>query len=142
MRSAEQVPAPGASPRRTRDSGTISGFVAAATIGLIACVALVFDGGRLLGTRLTASDHAENAARVGAQAITSIRGGSYEIDPAAGASLAEEYLDLHGIDGSAQATPQNVIVTVHMTYEPTLLRLVGASGRDVVVTRRAIVVDR
>ena len=60
-----------------RDLGSITAVVVSMTIALIACAGLAFDGGRLLGARLDAADHAENAARAGAQHVTAIREGRW-----------------------------------------------------------------
>ncbi|MEY4223302.1 MAG: hypothetical protein RIS33_236, partial [Actinomycetota bacterium] len=50
-----------------RDHGIVSGFVVCLTLTLTAATGLAIDAGRLVASHVQAADHAENAARVGAQ---------------------------------------------------------------------------
>ena len=67
-------------PDKSSDSqksqdGVVSAFVVGLLMTFIACAGLGVDGGRLVSVRLTLADHAENAARLAAQELTSLRTG-------------------------------------------------------------------
>jgi Putative Flp pilus-assembly TadE/G-like len=125
-----------------RDSGSVTAFVAAMAVAFLAAAGLVVDGGRLLDARLDAGDHAENAARVGAQQIVSIRSGEWHIDPASAIDAANGYLASRGLDGTVRADELAVTVTVRTTTELTLLGAVAPSSKTVSATRTATAVDQ
>ena len=121
----------------TRDSGSITGFVLVITMAVICCAGLVIDGGRIVGAKVSASDHAENAARVGAQQVVSLRTGQRVLDAVRARRNAEAYLVAHGVDGSVAVSANRVTVTVQSTVSTTLLRLVGVATKSVRTTRFA-----
>lgn len=55
------------------DRGSITALVVGLVMTFIACAGLAVDGGRLVTAKIRASDRAENAARLGAQAVTNLR---------------------------------------------------------------------
>lgn len=57
------------SARRRSQAGSVTAFVAAFAVALVAVAGLVVDGGYLLAGRSAALDEAEAAARAGAQAV-------------------------------------------------------------------------
>lgn len=120
-----------------RDRGSITGFVLVITMAVICCAGLVIDGGRIVGAKVSASDHAENAARVGAQQVVSLRAGQWVLDAARAKRNAEAYLVAHGVDGSVAVNANRVTVTVQSTVSTTLLRLVGVVTKSVHATRFA-----
>ena len=120
-----------------RDRGSITGFVLVITMAVICCAGLVIDGGRIVGAKVSASDHAENAARVGAQQVVSLRTGQWALDAARAKRNAEAYLVAHGVDGSVAVNANRVTVTVQSTVSTTLLRLVGVVTKSVHATRFA-----
>jgi len=120
-----------------RDSGSITGFVLVITMAVICCAGLVIDGGRIVGAKVSASDHAENAARVGAQQVVSLRTGQWVLDAVRAKRNAEAYLVAHGVDGSVAVSANRVTVTVQSTVSTTLLRLVGVATKSVRTTRFA-----
>ena len=120
-----------------RDSGSITGFVLVITMAVICCAGLVIDGGRIVGAKVSASDHAENAARVGAQQVVSLRTGQWVLDAVRAKRNAEAYLVAHGVDGSVAVSANRVTVTVQSTVSTTLLRLVGVSTKSVHASRFA-----
>ena len=128
--------------RRRADRGSITGFVVSMTIGLIACAGLVFDGGRLLGARLEAADHAENAARAGAQHVVAVRDGAWYLDPSEARREALAYLTTAGVDGAVTVVGDEVSVTAVVEREMTLLAIVGVGHKSVTATRTARAVDR
>ena len=123
------------SGERSRDRGSITGFVVVITLMVMACAGLAVDGGRVVAAKVTAADHAENAARAAAQELTQLRTGGWVIDPARASATAHAYLATHGVGGTVQASPTSVSVTVLSTVSTTLLRLVGVPSKTVSVTR-------
>ncbi len=117
------------------DSGSITGFVVVMTLIVVVCAGLALDGARIVGAKVSAGDHAENAARVGAQEIASVHGGLFVLDPVRARSAAQGYLSTHGLNGSVTASPEQVTVTVSETIATTLLQLVGISSKTVTATR-------
>ena len=102
---------------------------------------MAIDGGRIVAARVEAADHAENAARVGAQQVTLLRLGWRLLDPVKAKRAAEEYLNVHGISGLVTVGLRTVTVTVTLTQQTTLLRLVGIGSRTVTASRTAELVE-
>ena len=125
-----------------RDRGSITAMVVTMTVALIACAGLTFDGGRLLGARLDAADHAENAARAGAQHVTAIRDGHWRLDGPKARAGALDYLASVGVPGDAVVVGDDVTVTVSVHRRMVLLGLGGVGDRTVTATRTARPVDR
>lgn len=122
---------------RCDDEGSVSAFVLGLVMTLVACAGLAVDGGRVISARVRASDRAENAARVGAQAVTNIRSGVPRMDQTQATRLARKFLAMSGADGSATANGIEVCVEVREVVPMTLLALVGTSDRRVSVVRCA-----
>jgi hypothetical protein len=118
-----------------RDRGSISGFVVVITLTVMACAGLVIDGARVVSAKVSAADHAENAARAGAQEIASVNSGSLTLDPARARAAANAYLASHGLSGVIVVSAARITVTVRTTVATTLLRLVGISSKSVSATR-------
>lgn len=125
-----------------RDRGSVTAFVVAITVGLVACAGLVFDGGRLLDARIEAADLAENAARAGAQQVVALRAGDWRLDGPDAQHAAAAFLRAHGANGTVIVSGNDVSVTVTLYRETTLLGLVGVRGKHVSATRVARAVDR
>jgi hypothetical protein len=117
------------------DKGSISAFVVVMTLIVIVCAGLAVDGARIIGTKVGAADHAENAARLAAQEVASVHGGELALDPGRASAAANSYLSSHGLSGFVTATPEQVTVTVSQTVNMTLLGLVGISTKTVTATR-------
>ena len=124
------------------DRGSITAFVVSITIALIACAGLVFDGGRLLGARLEVADHAENAARAGAQHVFAVRDGTWRIDPSEARRGALVYLTSVGLEGAVVIVGEEISVTAVVERDMTLLSIVGVGHKSVSATRTARSVDR
>lgn len=123
-------------PALVRDRGSISAFVVVITMTIMACAGLAVDGARVVGAKVAAADHAENAARAGAQEVTALReGGPPRLDPARAQAAAEAYLAAQGLSGEVSATTERITVTVRTTVATTLLQLVGISAKTVTATR-------
>ena len=128
-------------PDKSSDSqksqdGVVSAFVVGLLMTFIACAGLGVDGGRLVSVRLTLADHAENAARLVAQELTSLRTGSPKIDQSGAHRLALRYLNDNNLSGDISTSANSVSVTVSQTVEMSILRLFGAKDHLISVTRR------
>ncbi|EFC82842.1 hypothetical protein FrEUN1fDRAFT_4039 [Parafrankia sp. EUN1f] len=131
--------------------------------GVLVLAGLLVDASRVLAANADASDLAAKAARAGAQEIdlASLRTGAgagngtvgsadrgpgagaggvsgVVLDRAAAEAAARDYLDRHGIDGTAAATSTTITVTVSLHIPYTLLALSGTAGETVVQTRSAV----
>ena len=123
--------------RSVRDRGSITVFVVGLMMSFMVVAGLAIDGGRIVSARVVAADHAENAARVGAQQVTLIRLGWRVLDPARARRAALDYLAFHGVNGSVEVGVDRVTVAVVITQSTTFLRLVGIGSRTVSATRSA-----
>ena len=121
----------------TTENGVVSAFVVGLMMTFIVCAGLGVDGGRLVAVRLELADHAENAARVGAQELTELRSGEPKIDESQAQSSVSSYLALHDLDGEVATTSNSITVTVSQEVEMTLLQLFGATNHLLSVTRTA-----
>jgi Putative Flp pilus-assembly TadE/G-like len=121
----------------SRDRGSISVFVVGLAMSFMVVAGLAVDGGRIVSARVSAADHAENAARVGAQQVTLIRLGWRVLDPARARQASMDYLAFHGVSGTVDVGINSVTVRVVITQPTTLLRLVGISSRTVSASRTA-----
>lgn len=120
-----------------RDRGSVTVFVVGLVLSFTVAAGLAFDGGRLVAARITVADHAENAARLGAQQIGSLRSGDRVLRPAAVRRMALAYLSELGLRGDVKVGPRTVTVTTSLSLPTTFLRLVGISRRVVSATRSA-----
>ena len=123
--------------RKTDEHGSISGFVVILTMTFVACAGLAIDGGRMLTMRTQLADSAENAARAGAQEVTSLRSGNPELNVVAATQVAEEYLSNFKISGVVNADLNQVTVTTNAKVQMTLLGLFGVNNKYITVTRTA-----
>jgi hypothetical protein len=121
----------------SRDRGSVSAFVVMLTVMLVVCAGLVVDGGRVVGAHVSAADHAENAARRGAQEVVGIRAGEPHLEPLRARAAAADYLRAHGVAGTVLVVGDEVTVTVTAREHLTLLHLVGIDAMTVSATRSA-----
>ncbi len=131
-----------AKPTHSAESGVISAFVLGLMMTFVVCAGLGVDGGRLIANRLELADHAENAARVGAQELTDLRTGEPTIDENKARFSASNYLATNDIDGEVSTTSKSVTVTVIRDVEMSILKLFGATNHEITVTRTAEPSDR
>lgn len=124
-----------------REAGMITAFVVALAGTFLVAAGLAVDSGRIVAARITAADHAENAARIGAQQLRDPRHGDRVIDPARAQYAAMQYLNGHGVSGEVRADLDSVQVSTYIVREMTLLRLIGVPHKRVSVTRSAHLVD-
>jgi len=120
------------------DDGAVAMFVVVITVALLAMAGLVIDGGYALAARQEAANTAEQAARVGADALSrdSVRsGGPARIDPAQAAAAARGYLSAAGHVGDVDVSGDTVTVTVRVSKRTAILSAVGINA--IAVTGRA-----
>ena len=126
-----------AKPVFSTESGVVSAFVLGLMMTFVVCAGLGVDGGRLVAKRLDLADHAENAARVGAQELTDLRTGEPTIDENLARYSASNYLAANELDGEVSTTFNSVTVTVNRDVEMSLLKLFGARSHQITVKRTA-----
>ena len=113
------------------DKGSVTAFIVGLVMTFIACAGLAVDGGRLVTAKVRASDRAENAARLGAQAVTGIRLGVPIVEERRAVRIASDFLRSVGASGSVDANRFEVCVTIREQVDMTLLDLVGVDSRPV-----------
>lgn len=88
---------------------------------------LVVDGGRVIDARLAASRAAAQAARVGADSLSSasVRDGNDAISIEAATARAEKYLHDAGMTGTVSVAGRTVTVTVTTAAETQILGVIG-----------------
>lgn len=119
------------------DRGSVTVFVVGLVLSFTVAAGLAFDSGRLVAARITVADHAENAARIGAQHVGGLRDGDRVLRPVAARRAALSYLSLNGLRGDVDVGSRTVTVTTRMSQATTFLRLVGIGRRVVSATRSA-----
>lgn len=123
------------------DEGSITALVVVMAMTFIACAGLAIDGGRLVAAKIELGDQAENAARAGAQEITSLRSGLLEIDESRAVHAAEEFLAARGVEGDVYIQNNSVSVSVSRIIPMTLLSLFGVKEKTLSAQRSATPVD-
>jgi hypothetical protein len=83
------------------------------------------------------ADHAENAARIGAQQVGSIRSGARVLQSESARAAALQYLSQQGLTGEVVVRNRTITVTTRITQLTTFLQLVGVNERTVSATRTA-----
>jgi len=120
------------SGRRDRDAGRVSLFLAIAMIGVLAIIALAYDGAGQLRTMQRADNLAAEAARAGGQAVDLDRlleDGSTVLERDAARAAVDNYL--RGVDGVARWDVQvevvdgnpRLTVNLDITYRRAFLGL-------------------
>lgn len=129
---------------RRDDQGAAMPFVVLFTVALLAVAGLVIDGGYALGAKRQAMNTAEQAARVGADALSpsALRDGRTQVDPQQAAAAARSYLQSVGAEGQVSVNGGEVTVTVVGRQETALLSAVGVDSIPVEATSTARSVDQ
>lgn len=120
--------------------GSMSAFVVSITAACLSLVAFVHDSGRTLAQYVSVADAAQNAARIGAQAVVDIRLGNPRVDTVAAVSRAQGFIREVGFTGTVTTDHQTVTVRLQKTVPTTLLGVFGVGSRTIRVTRSAIVI--
>jgi Flp pilus assembly protein TadG len=135
LRQRRHVP-----PRPVREeAGAVAMFTVLITLALVAMAGLVIDGGYTFAARVQAHGQADQAARIGADALTdtSLRNGTPAVDPARGQAAAVGYLRSVGATGTVTVTGRTVTVTVTSRQRMRLLSAVGVNTLTVTETASA-----
>lgn len=113
------------------------------TTALFSVAGLVIDGGYALSARKEAMTQAQQAARVGADALSigGLRDGTVRVDPDRAAAAARSYLRSVGADGTVSVNGDEVSVTVTSTSDTVMLSAVGVSSLPVEVSATAESID-
>ena len=119
------------------DTGSVSALVLGLLMSFIACAGLAIDGGRLVAKRIQVADHAENAARVGAQAVTDIRTGVPRVDSQQAVKITQKFLSKSLMTGYVTANKLEVCVVVRENVPMSMLALIGVRDRVVTAERCA-----
>lgn len=118
-----------------RERGSLSIWLATASLVMIVLVGLAVDLGGQVHTQQRARDIAAQAARVGGEQVLAgpaIRGQGVQVDTGAAKSAARDYLAAAGVPGSATITGGNtLVVTTTDTYQTTFLSIIGLSQMTV-----------
>lgn len=123
------------------ERGSITIWLALSSFAMIFLVGLAVDLGGQVHAHERAHDLAAQAARAGGEEVegsTAIQGRELTINPAAARAAAQRYLDAAGVSGTVEITNADTItVTVHDSYDPQFLGLIGIQRLDVSGTATA-----
>jgi Flp pilus assembly protein TadG len=113
-------------PRRDRDRGRVSVFVAAVMPMMLLFMALMWDASGYLRALHRADNIANEAARAAGQAINlplAVTGEQIVLDPAAAETAADAYLADAGVTGQVRVSEdgRQVSVSVAVPYPPLFL---------------------
>jgi Flp pilus assembly protein TadG len=127
--------------RQCDERGSITVWLALASFAMISLVGLAVDLGGQVHAHERAHDVAAQAARAGGEEVdgaAAVQGTGLTINPAAAGAAAQRYLDQAGVSGTVAVTNGNTItVTVHDSYNPQFLGLIGIHRLDVTGTATA-----
>ena len=119
----------------TRDRGSVSIWLATASLSMIVLVGLAVDLGGQVHTQQRARDVAAVAARVGGQHVLAgpaIRGEGVRADTAAATSAARAYLAAAGVAGTVTIRGgDTLVVATSDTYRTTFLGIIGLAQLSV-----------
>ena len=115
--------------RARPDRGSVSVWFALAAVAMVVCVGIAVDLSGRVHAQQRAYDIAAQAARAAGEQIAAapaVRGDTPTVDPAAAQRAATTYLTRAGVTGTVTIRNGTVIqVTVHDTYTPMFLTLIG-----------------
>ncbi|WP_028653445.1 Tad domain-containing protein [Nocardioides halotolerans] len=123
------------------ERGSITVWLSLSSFVMMFMVGLAVDLGGQVHAHERAHDLAAQAARAGGEEVegsAAIQGRELTINPAAARAAAERYLDAAGVSGTVEITNGDTItVTVHDSYDPQFLGLIGIQRLDVSGTATA-----
>jgi Flp pilus assembly protein TadG len=124
-----------ASTDEDRERGSVSIWLATASLVMIVLVGLAVDLGGQVHTQQHARDVAAQAARVGGEQILAgpaIRGQGLQADSGAAKSAARDYLAAAGVSGSVTIQGgDTLVVTTSDTYQTMFLGIIGLNRMTV-----------
>src|SRR3954465_9402514 len=119
----------GTMSRRYDERGSITGGLGPSSFVRIFPVGLAVALGGQVHAHERAHDVAAQAARAGGEEVegaAAIQGHELAISPAAARAAAHRFLGATGVDGTvAISNGDTITVTVHDSYDPDFLRLIG-----------------
>lgn len=131
--------------RRRRDERGYSAMtVVLLFTALLMMAGLVIDGGYAIGAKRQASNHAQQAARVGADALDqgSLRsGGNPVVNAGRARGAAQSYLSSVGATGSVSINGGRVTVNVTHRQRTSILSIAGIRGLNVRASATAVSID-
>ena len=131
--------------RRRDERGSSTVFIVLMTVALLAGAGLVIDGGYALAQRRELTNQAEQAARVGADALDqdSLRdGGTVAVDPTRARAAADAYLrSVDAPPATITITGGRVTVTLTTSADTAILSIVGLATIPVSGTGSAESID-
>lgn len=130
-------------PRLRDERGAVTAYVVLFAVALLAVAGLVIDGGYALGARREAMNQAEQAARVGADALDqgALRSGQTYVDPGRAVGAAQAYLAQVGARGTVSVDGGRVTVTVSKSQNTTILAAVGVGSMPVKASASALSIN-
>lgn len=132
--------------RRTRrdEHGASTAIVVLFTVALLTAAGLVIDGGYALGAQRKAMNNAEQAARIGSDALNqgALRDGQTTVDPGLAVTAAQSYLHGIGAHGSVNVNGGEVTVTVAKRQDTKILNAVGVGSIPVKATATALSINQ
>jgi Flp pilus assembly protein TadG len=127
--------------RRYDERGSISVWLALSSFVMIFLVGLAVDLGGQVHAHERAHDLAAQAARAGGEEVeggAAIQGRELAVSSAAARAAAQRYLAAAGVRGTVAITSgETITVTVHGSYEPRFLGLMGVNRLEVAGTATA-----
>ena len=118
-----------------QELGSVSIWLATASVVMIVLVGLAVDLGGQVHTQQRARDVAAQAARVGGQQVLAgpaIRGQGVQVDIGAAKTAARDYLAAAEVSGSATIQGgHTLVVTTTDTYQTTFLGIIGLNRLSV-----------
>lgn len=113
--------------RRADEQGAASIVLVLFTVALLTVAGVVIDSGYAMASKRTAMHQAEQAARVGADALNrgALRDGVTQVDPGRAQSKAQDYLASVGATGTVTVDGGEVTVTVTGEQDTKILSAVG-----------------
>lgn len=123
------------------ERGSVTVWLAISSFAMIFLVGLAVDLGGQVHAHERAHDVAAQAARAGGEEVegaAAIQGHELTISPASARVAAQRYLDAADVSGTVEVTNGDTItVTVHDSYDPQFLGLIGINRLDVTGTATA-----
>lgn len=129
---------------RRDEQGAVTPFVVILTIALLVVAGLVIDGGYALAAKREALNEAEQAARVGADALDTgaLRSGQTIVDQGLAIAAATNYLSSVGASGTVNVAGGEVTVTVTTHQNTAILSVVGITSIPVSATASSESIDQ
>lgn len=108
-----------------REDGNVALWVIVVSAALLTAGGMVYDVADKANEARRATMTANEAGRAAAQELSAevIAGTTYEIDTAAAADAAQEYLDAAGVDGNVAVDGTRVVITTSLDWEPSMMPL-------------------